>query len=155
MFTYFAYPFKNRQSSKIIRQATGPPGPPFGLRDHQDRLRDHPGRVQGWESVFWGGLWFFGNLKDSKNWLSKTTKIPHPPNLVRKYRHFFKIIVDLVGFACVLIILMIFRFPTFIKIPPPKNSLKALGDTNCFGSTRSPIKKIKKRQTRIHIFDVR
>ena len=29
-------------------------------------LRDHPSRVQGWESVRVGTLMFLGNLKDSK-----------------------------------------------------------------------------------------
>ena len=30
------------------------------------RLWDHPGLVQGWESVFLGGSWFLRNPKDSK-----------------------------------------------------------------------------------------
>ena len=62
-------------------------------------LQEHPGRVHGWESVFWGGLWFLGNLKDSKMWLSRNTKIPRPSKLVNKYRHFP--LFDLVWFTYV------------------------------------------------------
>ena len=45
---------------------------------------------------------FLGNLKDSKNWLSEITKIPRPSKLLRKYRHFFEFMFDLVGFTSVL-----------------------------------------------------
>ena len=38
---------------------------------------------------------------------------------------------------------MIFRFPTFIKIPPPNNSLKLLGEANRFGPTRFCKNKLK------------
>ena len=37
----------------------------FGLRDHRDRLRDHPDRVQGWESVCVDGG--FKKLTDKAN----------------------------------------------------------------------------------------
>lgn len=37
---------------------------PIQLRDHQDRLRDHPGWVQEWESACWGGtMMFLGDHK--------------------------------------------------------------------------------------------
>ena len=41
------------------------------------------------DGILMGVCVFFGNLKDSKIWLSKNTKSPRPSNLVKKYRHFF------------------------------------------------------------------
>ena len=60
------------------------------------------GRVQGWQSVFWGGTIMFQDLKDSENWSSENTKIPRPSKIVLKKQHILKTIFDLIGFTYVL-----------------------------------------------------
>ena len=45
----------NQRSTAKAHGARLEPQPPEH-RDHQDRLRDHLGRMQGWESVCWGVL---------------------------------------------------------------------------------------------------
>ena len=56
------------------------------------------GRVQGWESVFWGGTIMFQDLKDSKIWSSNNTKIPRPSKIIQKYSILFENVFGLVGF---------------------------------------------------------
>ena len=75
-----------------------------------------------------------------KKWLSKNTQIPRPTNLVRKYRHFFKIMFDSVGFTYGLRICMVLiQISKIYQDSTTEKSLKTLGDTNCFGPTRLPL----------------
>ena len=77
-----------------------------------DRLRDHPGLMQGWESVFWGGFWLLGSPKDSTHrnfWkyqesmrihtliirkYKESTRILKSPKLLINCRYFFKDMFD-------------------------------------------------------------
>ena len=78
----------------------------YRIRNHQDRLRDHLGLMQGWESVFRRDWWFLGNPKDSKNdfpkmqrfhanpkdskiWFAENTKIPRGSKMMDRRSIFF------------------------------------------------------------------
>ena len=67
-----------------------------------DRLWGHPGRVQGWESVCWGGtIMFLGNLKDSKNDLPKIPRFHAHTKLFKQIQYFPKNMLGLVWFTYV------------------------------------------------------
>ena len=82
------------------------------------------------------------------------TKIPRPPNLVRKYRRFFKNVFDSWGSIFVSRVFMIFISPKYHQDSTTENYLKTLGDTNCFGPTRftTPKKRKRKLKNNLHLW---
>ena len=96
------------------------------LRYQQDRLRDHPGLVQGWESVRWGVLGtaylIFLDLETYQDstivqlrFCGKPSEKPIvlDPRKSKVFKH-IPSFSDSPNLLC----FNIFRFPTFIKIPP-------------------------------------
>ena len=73
---------------------------------------------KGWESVCWGGtIRFLGNLKDSKNWSSKNTKIPRPSKNIQKISKYFQKYIDLIRYTYVFG-LRVHNYSRFTEIPP-------------------------------------
>ena len=123
------------------------------LRDHPDRLRDHPGLVQGWESVCWGVLgiplldfcWISGIYQDSTIVKIFCFGKPWEAPIVLDPRKIKSIQIDstfaqtYVWFNRIHFCFKIFRFPKNLKIPPSQNSVfvwKALGEDYWFWTTR-------------------
>ena len=90
-------------------------------------------RVQGWESVFWGGVVVSWESQRFKKCFARNTKIQHQSKISQKYRHFFKTILYSIRFTYVLRFLKSFRSPEFLKIPPPCFFSKTLGEATCLG----------------------
>ena len=99
-----------------------------------------------------GGLCFFGNLKYSNNDCPKNTKIPRPPQLVRKYRQ-FQTYFRLDRIYLCFNIFYDFHISKIYQDSTTDKSLKTLEETNCFRAHQI-LKTTNKTKHKFNLVDV-